>query len=366
MRKTHFCLQKTYNYTTSVDQLDTNPYGLFFSLYNKVQSTRTMKVSENMTEKTDICKDLRLYAAIYNRLIGENPTEKSIQWASKTCDHLLRGRWPGRDTTAHEIWIKRKDNSRLRLLIVTKKGHKQGMHDKDTGVLWIHGGGYAVGVPEIDFMSADTFCENDDAVLVMPDYRKSVEAPYPAALDDCMLALSWMNEHADILGINKKQLFVGGESAGGGLACAVTLRARDEGLIPIAFCMPLYPMISEKDTSSSEDNHMPVWNTAYNHLCWKLYRGDMKDTSPYFSPSEEKNYAGLPPHFSLVSDIEPFYTETRVYFDSLYYAGVPVLLKIYQGCFHAFDMTAPSARISKDAQEKERRVFHYAQKHFFA
>lgn len=320
----------------------------------------------NKTTEEKIRKDLRPYAVFYDRIIGENPTEKSIRWTSEKCDRLLRGRWLSHKTRTQEIWIRRRDNSMLRLLIAIRKDHRQGIHENDTGVLWIHGGGYAVGVPEIDFMFANAFCENDDAVVVMPDYRKSVEFPYPAALDDCMLALTWMKEHADILGINERQLFVGGESAGGGLACAVTLRARDEGKIPLAFCMPLYPMISEKDTSSSIDNHMPVWNTAYNHLCWKLYRGNNDGTSPYFSPSEEEDYTALPPHFSIVSDVEPFYTETKQYFACLRKAGIPEKLWVYHGCFHAFDMIAPQASVSKKARTLEKRAFHYAQKHFFA
>lgn len=322
---------------------------------------------EKITKSTkeSIRSELRPLAVFYDRMIGENPTEKSIRWTSKACDRFLRGRWLSHRTEVHEMWIRRKDHSGLRLLIAVRKGHRFGLHEKDTGVLWIHGGGYAVGVPEIDFMFANAFCENDDAVMVMPDYRKSVEAPYPAALDDCMLALAWMKAHTDILGINENQLFVGGESAGGGLACAVTLRARDEGKIPIAFCMPLYPMISEKDTESSRDNHMPVWNTAYNHICWRLYRGNFDETSSYFSPSEETDYGGLPPHFSIVSDVEPFYKETKQYFSSLHQAGVPVKLRIYRGCFHAFDMIAPLARVSKEAKKLEKKVFYYAQEHFF-
>ncbi len=95
------------------------------------------------------------------------------------------------------------------------------------GVLWIHGGGYIAGMKEMVHASR--------AVVVSPGYRLAVQRPYPAAAEDCYLALIYMKNHARELGIRRDQIMVGGESAGGGLCAAVCLMARDRASVNIAF-----------------------------------------------------------------------------------------------------------------------------------
>ena len=131
-----------------------------------------------------------------------------------------------------------------------------------TGVLWLHGGGYAVGMKEMVYASrAADLVRDFGAVVLSPGYRLSPLAPYPAALDDCFTALHYLKQHAASFGVRSDQLMVGGESAGGGLCAAVCIRARDEGAVSVAFQMPLYPMLDDRDTASSRDNHGRVWNT---------------------------------------------------------------------------------------------------------
>ena len=127
------------------------------------------------------------------------------------------------------------------------------------GVLWLHGGGYITGMPEmVHFTRARDLAACHDAVVLSPAYRLAGQAPYPAALEDCHAALRFMYDHARGLGIRGNRLMVGGESAGGGLASALCMYEKDVGGIPIAFQMPLYPMIDDRDTVTSRDNHAPV------------------------------------------------------------------------------------------------------------
>ena len=108
-----------------------------------------------------------------------------------------------------------------------------------TGVLWLHGGGYAVGMKEMVYASrAADLVRDFGAVVLSPGYRLSPLAPYPAALDDCYAALRYLKQHAASFGVRSDQLMVGGESAGGGLCAAVCIRARDEGAVSVAFQMP--------------------------------------------------------------------------------------------------------------------------------
>lgn len=103
-------------------------------------------------------------------------------------------------------------------------------------------------------------------MVVAPEYRTAFEKPFPADLEDCYAALLFLKVHADELGINDAQIMVGGESAGGGLTVATCLLARDIGEVNIAFQMPLYPMLDDRETASSprqpcagvEHAHQPV------------------------------------------------------------------------------------------------------------
>lgn len=238
-----------------------------------------------------------------------------------------------------------------------------------TGVLWLHGGGYAVGMKEMVHMSrAVGLVKRFGAVVLAPGYRLSLQAPYPAALDDCYAALLYLKEQAAALGVRPDQLMVGGESAGGGLCAAVCIRARDTGEVNVAFQMPLYPMLDDRDTETSRDNRGRVWNTRRNHLAWRLYlRGtDRAQLSTYAAPARLTDFAGLPPAYSFVADGEPFYAETVRYFGRLRAAGVPAELDVYHTDMHAFDMMQPHDAQSIAAAEAFEHRFANAQARYFA
>lgn len=238
-----------------------------------------------------------------------------------------------------------------------------------TGVLWLHGGGYAVGMKEMVHMSrAVGLVKHFGAVVLAPGYRLSLQSPYPAAMDDCYAALLYLKEHAAALGVRSDQIMVGGESAGGGLCAAICIRARDTGEVNVAFQMPLYPMLDDRDTETSRENHGRVWNTRRNHLAWRLYlRGtDRAQLSPYAAPARLTDFSGLPPAYSFVADEEPFYAETVRYFDRLRAAGVPAKLDIYHTNMHAFDMMRPRDAQSVAAAEAFERQFADARARYFA
>ena len=231
-----------------------------------------------------------------------------------------------------------------------------------TGVLWIHGGGYITGMPEMVYMSrAVDLVRHCGAVVVSPDYRLSGKAPYPAALMDCHSALVYLKEHAAALGVRDDQLMVGGESAGGGLAAALCLYERDRGGVRIAFQMPLYPMLDNEDTETSRDNHAPVWNTRRNHYAWARYLRGVEGWVPaYAAPARAGDCAGLPPAYTFVSTAEPFYAEALTYVRRLREAGVGATVDVYEGLFHAFDMLAPFLPVSRRAAAAFERRFESA------
>ena len=265
---------------------------------------------------------------------------------------------PDRDILVRKIVI-----GRVPALILSPK-----IQQKDVpGVLWIHGGGYILGMKEMVHMGrAVSLVKKFGAVIIAPGYRLALQAPYPAAINDCYDALLYMKAHAAELGILEDQIMVGGESAGGGLTAALCMMARDKGEVGIAYQMPLYPMLDCLDTETSRDNHGKIWNTRRNHIGWKMYlRGlDSAEIPAYASPARQTDYSALPPAYTFVGDGEPFYAETLAFIDKLKKAGIPAEVDVYHTDMHAFDMLDPESDISKAAAESFERHFAYAVDHY--
>jgi len=311
-----------------------------------------------------IQKDLRFKGKIM-KLVFRKMTEKGFRKYQKLAGNFLN-KLTAKDVALEEKWIPRRDGGRLKILIMAPIVKKRNA----TGILWIHGGGYAIGSSRMVLMSvAKHFVIDTGAVVISPEYRLSIEAPYPAALYDCYDALLYLKNMAQELEINRDQIMIGGESAGGGLTAALTIYARDKKEVAIAFQMPLYPMLDDRMTNPSvQDNNAPAWDSVSNKNAWKLYLGDLyeKNVPSYAAAARETNYSNLPPAATFVGDIEPFHDETVQYIENLRKAGVAAEIEIYAGCFHGFDMIAPNAEVSKKAVALLTKSYKYAVEHYFA
>jgi len=222
------------------------------------------------------------------------------------------------------------------------------------GLLWLHGGGYIVGMPSMDDGLCERFVLEAGCVVVAPDYRLAPQHPYPAAINDCFESLEWMKANANSLGIDGSNIAVGGASAGGGLTAALALMTRDKKGPEISFLMPLYPMINDKcDTVSNQTiDHPKVWSKEINELAWGAYLGDLNsnEVPVYAAAARETNYNGLPPVYTCVGELDPFRDETIEYISNLTKAGVPTEFQLYPGCFHGFDMLVPNSEIALRAK----------------
>lgn len=238
-------------------------------------------------------------------------------------------------------------------------------------VLYCHGGGYALTVPETAAPQIKALIDTRECIVVAPDYRKSIEHPYPAALNDCYAGLKWIKDNTKKLGARSDQIMVVGHSAGGGLTAAVTLLARDKKEVNIAFQMPIYPMIDDRMiTESSQDNDAPFWNSKLNVFGWDLYLKDLKskgeEIPAYAAPARATDYANLPPTATFVGDLEPFKDETIAYVDNLRKAGIPTKFQLYENCYHGFDGIVPKAKVSQQALAFIHGEFSYAVDNYFA
>lgn len=265
-------------------------------------------------------------------------------------------------------WIPRTDGDEkknMRICIYRPKEQKGLV----PGFLFLHGGGYAMGTPEQEEKMYMDIIRATGCVIISPEYRLSGEAPYPAALEDAYSALCWMKKHAEELGINPEQLMVGGDSAGGGLTAALCIYARDKKEVSIAFQLPIYPMLDDRMiTPSSQCNDAPMWNTKSNEIAWKQYLGELYGTDEvpvYAAPSRLNDYTGLPPAFTFVGDIEPFYDETIIYMENLKKAGIRTHYKVFKGCFHGFDAVASKTEPAIEARRLMIQELQYALEHDF-
>jgi triacylglycerol lipase len=219
----------------------------------------------------------------------------------------------------------------------------------------IHGGGYINGTHLRDDLRFDTWCREFQCVGVSVDYRLSPETPYPGAIDDCYLGLKWTFDNAAKLDIDPRRLGLFGASAGGGLAAALSLLARDRGELPVAFQMLMYPMLDDRQvTASSQWDDVPVWNPTSNEFGWRSYLGDLYGTDripPYAAPSRATDLRNLPPAYISVGSLDAFYDEDVEFAHRLSHAGVPTDLHVYAGAPHGFDNPDCPALIAVRARQ---------------
>ncbi len=215
----------------------------------------------------------------------------------------------------------------------------------------MHGGGYVIGTNAMDDLLFDELCPKLDLIGVSVDYRLAPETPYPGPLEDCYGGLRWTYEHAEELGVDPGCIGVMGVSAGGGLAAALALLARDRGEVPLAFQLLDSPMLDDRQiTASSRQDGLAVWNRNSNAFGWKSYLGDLSghDDVPYTAaPARASDLSGLPPAFVSVGAVDGFRDEDIDYALRLNQAGVPAELHVYPGACHGFNLIAREAPVAK-------------------
>jgi acetyl esterase/lipase len=118
--------------------------------------------------------------------------------------------------------------------------------------------------------------------------------------------------------------------------------------------MPLYPMIDDRMTSESmRDYDAPLWSAQHNRVAWNLYLGALSgdEVPKYAAPARETDYTGLPPTTTFVGALDPFHDETIEYVEHLRAAGVPVEFRVFEGCYHGFDLIRPDSKPGRAANE---------------
>lgn len=222
-------------------------------------------------------------------------------------------------------------------------------------ILHVHGGGFVSGSAAASDRKCRELAGALQCVMISVDYRLAPETRFPGALNDCLAVFRWMHAQATALRLDPARIGVMGESAGGGVAAGLALFLRDHGGPQPIFQHLIYPMID--DRTCLRRNHGPgvgefIWTPKSNHYGWSSLLGvepGDDGISCYAAPARAADLAALPPTFILTGDLDLFYDEDVEYARRLNAAGVAADLRVYRGCFHAFDC-ADGADIARQAR----------------
>jgi len=210
----------------------------------------------------------------------------------------------------------------------------------------IHGGGWAVGTHDVEEGMNRFVCVKNDVIVVSVDYRMAPEHPFPIPFNDCYDVLKKVISNPSHYSINPKEIIVGGGSAGGNIAAAIALRARDEGLggiigqvlnIPVTCHPKLFPVEKYEYNSYVQNKDAPVVDEKKLLRLWDQYLPHI-EPNIYASPLLSSSFSNLPSALVQVAGLDPLRDEGIAYAEALKAAGIPVTLKLYPGLPHGFFM----------------------------
>ena len=207
-------------------------------------------------------------------------------------------------------------------------------------VVFYHGGGWVIGTLETHDGTCRALANASGAAVLSVAYRLAPEAPFPAPLDDCYDALVWARDNAEKLGVDGSRLAVAGDSAGGNLAAAVSIRAREAGGPALRHQLLIYPVtdadftvpsyIENGDGSAFLSLDMMRW-------FWQHYVGDLSQPlHTHAAVLRHEDLTGLPPATVITAQYDPLRDEGMAYAERLAAAGVPVEAEIAPGMIHGF------------------------------
>jgi acetyl esterase/lipase len=221
-----------------------------------------------------------------------------------------------------------------------------------SAVLYLHGGGFIVPLlPAYDGMMR-AYTKATGVPMLLVDYRVAPEHPHPTPVEDCYAALCWLADNVAGLGVDPSRVTVMGESAGGGLAAAVALMARDRGGPALAQQLLIYAMLD--DRTVGPDPNLPPEYLVFNYddslTGWGALLGSARageEVSPYAAPARAADLSGLPDAYIDVGVLDILRDENIEYARRLMAAGVCTELHVLPGLPHGFDMVAPNAEATQ-------------------
>nr|WP_308167897.1 alpha/beta hydrolase [Catellatospora tritici] len=221
-------------------------------------------------------------------------------------------------------------------------------------LVYYFGGGWTLGTIDTADAVCRTLANAAGCLVVAAGYRLAPEHRFPAAVHDCHAAAAWVAAHAAELGADPGRVAVGGDSAGGNLAAAVALLARDQGP-ELAGQLLVYPNTDyTSNTPSLREGTDPyLFNATSVAWYWENYLATPADgRDPLASPLLAADHTGLPPALVITAEYDPLRDQAEQYAAKLSESGVPVTLARYDGMIHGFFCMAGDLADGRRAQEQ--------------
>jgi len=206
-------------------------------------------------------------------------------------------------------------------------------------LVWFHGGGWVIGDLDSADPTARRLTVGARCVVVSVDYRLAPETKFPGAADDCYAVTTWVAQHAATSNADASRIAVGGDSAGGNLAAAVSLMARDRGTPPLAFQLLVYPVTAADFETDSYQRNAEGYQLTRDGMkwYWECYLRNPADAAnPYAAPLRATDVSGLPAALVITAEFDPLCDEGEAYAKRLEAAGVPTTYSRYDGMIHGF------------------------------
>ncbi len=219
-------------------------------------------------------------------------------------------------------------------------------------IVYYHGGGWVIADLDVYDASARSLAENVGAVVVSVHYRQGPEFKFPTAHNDAFAAYQWVLKNAKSLKANPQRIALAGESAGGNLACNVSIMARDKKFQLPLHQLLVYPVANNDMNSASYQKYGTAKPLTKPLIEWmiKHYLPNVAASADTRISLVKANLKGLPPTTIVAAEIDLLQTEGKLFADKLKEAGVPVDYKLYEGVTHEFFGMATVVPDAKEAQ----------------
>ncbi len=247
------------------------------------------------------------------------------------------------------------DGTRIPLRWYAKDGGALG-----SAALYLHGGGMIMDSAALYDGPVARYVSHSGVPMLSVDYRRAPEHPHPTPVEDCYAGLHWLSAHAAQVGVDPTRIAVMGASAGGGLAAALALLARDRGGPALTRQILIYPMLDDRNTIPDPAiAPFALWSYDDNSTGWGALLGDAiggPDVPAYAAPARATDLTGLPAAYIEVGQVDIFRDEDLAYAQRLCRAGVEVEFHLRPGVPHAFETFAYDTGVARRASADRIRI----------
>lgn len=221
-------------------------------------------------------------------------------------------------------------------------------------LIFFHGGGFMLKASGAHYQLAKEYAAKMPCKVVYVDYRLAPKYPFPVPVEDCFATYKWVLENTKNLGIKDDEIMIAGDSAGGNLAIAVTLMARDRGVAMPSALMLIYPVTDRRMITESMKRYTdtPVWDANLSKMMWNAYLGEQQpEHIEYASPIEASSFEKFPATYIEVAEFDALHDEGILLYERLKETGISVELHEVKGTCHGFEIAIES-KITRECMER--------------